>query len=351
MLRAKQVDFADIKEQWLELEETGDVPTVFQTYDWINSWHNNLGHGNRTELIASFDGTRVVGIAPFYLTRMTLKGLPTFKMLFLMGAPKSDYLAFIVRKEYGRQAVESLLNFAKALDWDISVLTDLRTDVAANMMLPYAMNEIGLRCVTLDHNKCPYIALPATYDEYIHSVSKNSRRNIVKNCNRLEREHRTIYRKVEDIEKLPLAMDDFFRLHAARWGFAGKTGTLVGNDLQNFHREAARRLFRYLDLKELLINGRTVATTYSYDYNGSRGIYLPGWDPEYERYSIGQVMLAYNIKDAIERGLNTFDFMRGEEDYKYHFTKNEVVTKKIIAAKSGFKLSLYLALEKASGKR
>ena len=40
---------------------------------------------------------------------------------------------------------------------------------------------------------------------------------------------------------------------------------------------------------------------------------------EFMEYSPGWVLLAHQIRWAIEQGRNEFDFMRGDEDYKYRF--------------------------------
>ena len=55
------------------------------------------------------------------------------------------------------------------------------------------------------------------------------------------------------------------------------------------------------------------------EYAGTVGLYNSGFDPEHARLSPGIVLLAHVIRDAIERGVATFDFLRGEEPYKQAF--------------------------------
>ena len=55
------------------------------------------------------------------------------------------------------------------------------------------------------------------------------------------------------------------------------------------------------------------------EYGGTVGLYNSGFDPTRARLAPGIVLLAHVIRDAIERGFAIFDFLRGEEPYKYAF--------------------------------
>ena len=52
---------------------------------------------------------------------------------------------------------------------------------------------------------------------------------------------------------------------------------------------------------------------------GSVGLYNSGFDPLHAKLAPGIVLLAHVIRDAIDRGIAIFDFLRGEEPYKYAF--------------------------------
>ena len=47
-------------------------------------------------------------------------------------------------------------------------------------------------------------------------------------------------------------------------------------------------------------------------------LYNSGYDPRYSRLSVGLVSKALAIKEAIEAGKRSFNFLRGTERYKYH---------------------------------
>jgi CelD/BcsL family acetyltransferase involved in cellulose biosynthesis len=68
----------------------------------------------------------------------------------------------------------------------------------------------------------------------------------------------------------------------------------------------------------LELDGERVAATMSFDYDGRRLLYNSGYRLEHAPLAVGLMLNALCIKDAIERGLTYFDFLRGPEPYKYH---------------------------------
>ena len=70
-------------------------------------------------------------------------------------------------------------------------------------------------------------------------------------------------------------------------------------------------------------DGTAVASFLCLEYlaspGGSVGLYNSGFDPLHAKLAPGIVLLTHVIRDAINRGVPEFDFLRGEEAYKYAF--------------------------------
>jgi CelD/BcsL family acetyltransferase involved in cellulose biosynthesis len=113
--------------------------------------------------------------------------------------------------------------------------------------------------------------------------------------------------------------DGLVRLHRARWMARGEPGVMPPH-LEDFHREAARRLHGRgsLRMHGLYLGEQLAAVFYGY-HAGHRTIYyLSGFDPEMERFSPGNLVVARAIQYAISvDNARCFDFLRGAEDYKY----------------------------------
>jgi CelD/BcsL family acetyltransferase involved in cellulose biosynthesis len=72
----------------------------------------------------------------------------------------------------------------------------------------------------------------------------------------------------------------------------------------------------WLSLFFLTFNDEPVSSFYCFEYNKKLYFYLSGFDPEYAYYRPGHLTFKYIIKYGIEKGLNEFDFLRGNETYK-----------------------------------
>ena len=81
---------------------------------------------------------------------------------------------------------------------------------------------------------------------------------------------------------------------------------------QRMAQDGRLRLF-FLEME-----GQTVATSLCFDYDSSRLLYNSGYDPEYSYYSVGLLLDALCLREAIEQNMDYFDFLRGDEPYKAH---------------------------------
>ena len=74
-----------------------------------------------------------------------------------------------------------------------------------------------------------------------------------------------------------------------------------------------------LQLAFMKVNGAKAAGYLSFDYLNRIWVYNSGINNDYKEYSPGWVLLGNLLKWANEHGREAFDFMRGQEDYKYRF--------------------------------
>jgi CelD/BcsL family acetyltransferase involved in cellulose biosynthesis len=90
----------------------------------------------------------------------------------------------------------------------------------------------------------------------------------------------------------------------------------------------------WLDLSFLKFQGKEIASFFSIDFGGAKYVYNSGYDPSFSWYSPGIVLSAYCIRQAIEKGMKGFNFLRGREDYKYHLGGREEANYRLRAEKA-----------------
>jgi CelD/BcsL family acetyltransferase involved in cellulose biosynthesis len=92
--------------------------------------------------------------------------------------------------------------------------------------------------------------------------------------------------------------------------------------MQDFFQAITRVLGEvgWVELSLLTIDDTPAAAMYNFHYGDRLFIYNSGYDPAYRpNLSSGIVLLSLCIQDAIQRGLRHFDFLQGNEEYKYRF--------------------------------
>lgn len=303
--------FAALRPEWEALLARADV-SLFQTWEWQWSWWRHFGRG-RLCLLTARRGGELLGIAPLMLGRYF--GLP-IRCLRFIGTLGTDYLDLIVDR---REATELVDCFMAAIAersrrWDMVDLQQIR----GASPLARAAAPPPCRTLHLHQERCPFVALPPSWDEYAGGLGKSLRKNIGYYRRLMEREHRFEIETVTN-GQLPEAMEEFFTLHQARWRRRRLPGAFAGDRIRRFHHDVAAQFNErgWLRLHRLRLDGRTRAVLYCFNHGGKGYYYQGGFEPELARYSPGTVLTAHAIQDAIGLGAAEFDFLRGDEPYKY----------------------------------
>ncbi|MEA2423549.1 MAG: hypothetical protein QOF55_2648, partial [Thermoleophilaceae bacterium] len=139
---------------------------------------------------------------------------------------------------------------------------------------------------------------------------------------KLRREHEVDVR-LSDGDRLDADLDALFRLHEARWS-EGESEALTGAR-ERFHRDFARRALErgWLRLWVLEADGAPRAAWYGFRFAAMEWYYQSGRDPEWERQSVGFVLMSHTIKQAFDDGMLEYRLLRGGEEYKSRFSSDD----------------------------
>ncbi len=116
--------------------------------------------------------------------------------------------------------------------------------------------------------------------------------------------------------------DQFFeiliKLHQGRWQRRGMPGAFASPLFRAFHREIAAKLLAEgrATLTWLELDGSPLAAEYRLHGDGVMYAYQSGIDPDRLQIKPGELANMAAIKNAIERGQQGYDFLRGDEQYK-----------------------------------
>jgi CelD/BcsL family acetyltransferase involved in cellulose biosynthesis len=315
-------DLAALAGDWNALLAESITHIPFLRYEYLSAWWATRGGGEWPEselaiVTANQDG-RLAGIAPLFSTD-NRDGEPA---LLLLGSIEiSDYLDIIVRPADLSIFLPGMLDFIAqpaGPDWR---LLDWHNLPEASPTLPVLRAEAEKRgwAFSLERTyHVPSIPLTGDFDTYLAGIDKKQRHEIRRKMRRAEESgHAVRWYIVEDGSSLEAEVQAFLELMAEDPQKAAFLTPAMRTTLHIIMRCAVEK--GCLQLAFLEINGERAAAYLSFDYLDRIWVYNSGLDRKFQEYSPGWVLLGYLLKWANEHGRREFDFMRGNEDYKYRF--------------------------------
>lgn len=297
-----------IRPGWSELWERCPDATPFQSPEWLLPWWRHLGRG-RLNTLALWEVDRLVGLAPLFTQRYF--GLPR-RRLALIGTGNTDYLDLLLEP---RCAASSLEQLGKALThpttaWDFCDFQQLRPHSPL-----LRMDLSPLRERSFEQEVCPVLTLSGRSLE--QAVPARLGKNLRYYSRRLEREGGAC--EEAPPEAVAQSMSALFHLHGARWRKRKLPGVFSSPSVRSFHQEVAHGFAArgWLRLHTLTLAEEVRAVLYCFTCRGRGYYYAGGFDPALARWSPGTLLTGRAIQSAGSEGAQEFDFLRGDEPYKY----------------------------------
>jgi len=296
---------------WEKLCINDNNATPFQFPQWLIPWWSHFG-GSNLRCVSMYESGNLVGLALFFIYRQE-NGV---RKLCFVGSGISDYLDIISLQSCRQTVIKLVLEYLSDIkpQWDECDLQDIR---AGASVLDAPCPE-GLRASIEKWNVCPYLELPLRIENIRSVIPKNLRKNL-KHASKELSIQGNIELRIADKKSINEYINEFVRLHNARWNSRQMPGVIGTADLQSFYRETCNLLqsARLLRLYILYLNDKAVASYLIMSKDSTSYAYLGGFDPEMETYSPGSLAIFMIIEDSIKKGCRIFDFLRGAEDYKY----------------------------------
>ncbi len=310
--------FTALEAEWNELLTRSEIDTIFMTREWQSTWWRAFGVNKELLLLAFRRDDALVGIAPLY--RQVLDDNRAAVRL-VGGTEVTDYLGIITLPGH-REAVYTALfeHFATTYTaWDELDLHCLPAASPHQSLCKIAEGrELFVQSELED--VCPIIDLPNSWDEYMNMLDKKQRHEIRRKTRRALREVEMDWYIAHDPETLRGDVEAFLDLH--RKSAPAKDDFMDTPAMESFFHEVARfALARgWLELSFLTMNGEPAASLFCFAYRNHTLVYNSGYDPDRFGYlSPGVILTAYHIEDSIKKNRAVFDFLRGDEEYKYRF--------------------------------
>jgi CelD/BcsL family acetyltransferase involved in cellulose biosynthesis len=314
-------------DEWRELGEASG--NLFATWEWAQTWWRHFGRGEPLVALVRGDGGRAAALVPLELRRRGPLRVARF-----VGHGPSDAMGPVAAPG-DRSGVDALTELQRARHWDVLL----------GERMPPGTGAPELNGRTLLREPNPVVEAPGGgFEGFLQSRSRNFRSQ-VRRKERTLLERGLTYRLSEDPARLDHDVSTLADLHHARWGDAESGAFNPGRVAfhQDFAKTALERGWLRLWLAE--VGGVPVAAWYGFRFGGAEWYYQSGRDPEWDRQSVGLVLLAHTIRAAFDDGLTTYRLLRGGESYKDRFATSDHGLETVVAGRG----PLGVAAERASG--
>lgn len=307
--------FEELKPEWNTLLKRSSANYIFLSWEWQHTWWQSY-HPGDLYVITFREGGELVGIAPCFVHHFAEKG----RWLRFIGCVEvTDYLEVVAVRGRESDVLETLADYLTgegAADWDRIDFCNVRERSLTLKLLPGLLEARGLAVSTKFEDVCPVIKLPDTWDAYLQMLDGKQRRELRRKMRRAQGYGLT-WRIVSPEDHLRGEMDDFIRLMKASSPGKAEFMNLPGNRDFFYALAPVFMASGWLQLIFLDRAGEPIATYLNFDYADRIQVYNSGLDLDYMSLSPGWVLLGHAIRHAIENGRREFDFLQGDEDYKY----------------------------------
>ena len=301
---------------WDDLARGGITDTPFQTHLYQKTWWENLGRGELVSVVVEDDDNHLAGLAVFLLEDGVLQ--------FNASKEETDYLDIIVKAEHAEAVwaavFDSLANDSDCPAWDTLDCWNIPAESPSKTILPRLAQDRGFSLNTEIAEVCPVIPLSGSFDDYLAGINKKQRGEIRRKVKKANAAGVTVEVIGAD-DDLDQAIDDF--LHLLQCSTADKQAWFdelpsrgeVFRTVAKGALEAGSLLLMFTTLED-----QRISALFNFIYDGRVWVYNSGNDTSQHRHlSLGWVLTAHAIMHGIEHGCHSFDFLRGDETYKYRF--------------------------------
>ena len=312
------------KSEWNAFITSGVSHVPFLRFEYLKNWWRTRGGGEWPEsaqllIIAANEGDLLIGLAPCFVADHDGRR----ELLFLGSIEISDYLDFLVQPQHLEQFCEGLLAYTqstlvpqygvKAID--LYNLVDQSPTIHA---LQSAALDSSLVCEIVPLQKSPFIPLAGDWEEYLSKIDKKQRHEIRRKMRRMQEiEPAANWYISSEPASIEADIQDFLRLMA----YDAEKEAFLTAPMRDQLASSMREAFDsgILQLAFLTIGEEKAAAYLNFDFLNRIWVYNSGIDPRFSELSPGWVLLGHLLKWANENNRFEFDFMRGNEDYKYRF--------------------------------
>jgi CelD/BcsL family acetyltransferase involved in cellulose biosynthesis len=303
----------------------------FLSWEWLSTWHKWFGQGKSPFLLCAREGGNLIALLPLCAEeRQSSRFTPGLKRMSFMGESygAADYLDILALPGFKQKSADILIDYlALARSFDLLEFEGMAADSCTLQSLTRRFaNDVMFRYRMIPQYICPRMSLDARWEDLLE---RSPRSDYFKRCmRRLDKIASFEFRVISDVNEIPAAYGRLLELHIGRWVNRGGSSAVRTAEQKGFTFEAAAELARagMTRFEEIWLEGECRASLFGFESGDCYYFFLSGFDQAWSKYSLGFTLIWLSIREASRRGLKMYDFLRGDENYKFDWSDNPRMT-------------------------
>ena len=322
-----------LRPEWDAIYDADPEAQLFMSWTWLNNYNAPWARDCFILAVRPDSGTGYVALMPLRLRTRERRNTEFVNELTLAGNYVSDYNGFLCRPGFEEQALPALAARIQQFNWrrlrlEYFHASDRRAELFLRGFSSGTFMTTKVSAVNpdgTDNSICPSVALPDDWDRFLETkLSSNTRQKLRRFMRQVESsdDYRITHSNADTIERdIELMLTHWTK----RWG--ARKGKRLPTIL-NANRIALRKAFASGTLFMPVLwhgdNALCVLAILVDDRKKTYNFYIGGRDEDFKGPPTGLVLHGYAIRHAIANGITKYDFLRGNEAYKYSFGCEEM---------------------------
>lgn len=332
-------EFENMHEEWNNLAERSDGH-IFQTFEWNRIWWKHFGTNKQLHLVTMYDDGKLIAIFPLFWDEIHYLGLLRYSCLRFIGSnvhqpfqnellgliSYTDSLDVLVDRNYEEEVFDQFIRHLEHIKEKIDeIVFDVIPERSAihKYLIP-KLRESGFSIRKERTDMSLLIKLEGSWDNYLKSISKNSRSHARRALKKVNQKSRKIFdiHSVETREAISEKFDQMVQMHQERWNRLGALGTFWEEKNFRFHKEIALAFYEKGWLQLLYLTSLKGCKILSIDLNYRYkrclyGVHCALDDQSYYyKMGPGKSLLNATLFNASLENIDKYTFLRGSESYK-----------------------------------
>ena len=317
--------FKQLKCDWNNLVEDSIHPQPFLLWEWIFTWWEVYAKSSyQLTILAVYDESRLVAIAPFYVDNSSLLLKGRLRMLGEGEAFEdevvSHYPDVIALNDYRELTVSALVGYllAQETKWHFGQFRFMLGNSVLNSMQQQLASHYDH--YTVSSSQSYAIELPTTPEEYVASLSRSMRKQFRSRLNRMEKSGEIKILSAHEFADPHEALAILERLHRSRWESRGVSCIFDSIAFKTFHKTLLNRFLSQgiIDIRVMYHNGEAVAAVHNFNFNKRCYSYQSGFKSgDDKRFSPMVVFDILEIQALVSAGYIQYDYLSADSGGSY----------------------------------